>query len=142
MQMCQYHQIQIVRRYLTNKSELPAAIEVLNLVKNLTVMDKESFFGAYNQWNDKWKEFSKESRMDNGKKIHIHKRLRSANHGLKMNMQHLWTWYNNMELSIPNTNNTLEGYFSHLKGYLNNHSGLRYWNRRMSIDKYITKEYE
>lgn len=144
IQMCQRHQIAIVRRYLTQSPELPAAIELLHLVNQLTVMDKESFIGAYNQWNDKWDKFLKECRIDDKtkRKVYIHKRLRSANHSLKINMKYLWTWYDYISLIIPNTNNSLEGYFKHLKAYLNTHSGLKKNHCETFIDKYFTKEYE
>ena len=144
IQMCQYHQIRIVRRYLTQSPELPAAIELLHLVNQITEMDKDSFISSYLQWNSKWKTFLKESIIDEKtkKKVYIHKRLRSANHSLKINMKYLWTWYDYEELNIPKTNNSLEGYFKHLKAYLNSHSGLSKEHCRIFIDKYIAKEYE
>ena len=115
-----------------------------HLVNQLTEMDKDSFIGAYNQWNIKWETFLKESRIDDKtkRKVYIHKRLRSANHSLKINMKYLWTWYDNIDLNIPNTNNSLEGYFKHLKAYLNSHSGLSKEHCSIFIDKYIAKEYE
>ena len=52
VQMCQFHQILITRRYLTQEPELEASIELLSLVKNITKMDKESFVGTFNDWSD------------------------------------------------------------------------------------------
>ena len=51
--MCQFHQILITRRYLTQEPELNASSELLNLVKSITQMDKESFISAFNEWY-KW----------------------------------------------------------------------------------------
>ena len=58
--------------------------------------------------------FLKERTIDNrtGKSHYTHKRLRSAYLSVKRNMIYLWTWYDNIEVGIPNTNNGLEGQFS------------------------------
>ena len=42
VQMCQYHQLRIVQRYLTRNPELPAPIELLTIANLLTIIDKES----------------------------------------------------------------------------------------------------
>ena len=49
VQMCQFHQILIVRRYLTQEPDLEASAELLGLVNNITGMDKESFIGAFEE---------------------------------------------------------------------------------------------
>ena len=48
VQMCQYHQIAIVRRYLTRRPELPAGISLLQLVKTLAGSNKEDFIKHFN----------------------------------------------------------------------------------------------
>jgi hypothetical protein len=48
VQMCQYHQMRIVQRYLTRNPELPASIELLSIVKMLTSTDKESLLVVLN----------------------------------------------------------------------------------------------
>ena len=47
VQMCQFHQISIVRRYLTKEPELAASKELLSIVKMITNTDKESFTGLF-----------------------------------------------------------------------------------------------
>ena len=42
VQMCQFHQMMIVRRYLTLKPELPAAIELLEISNMIARTDKNS----------------------------------------------------------------------------------------------------
>ena len=59
VQMCQFHQILITRRYLTQDPDLEASIELLNLAKSITRMDKESFVGAFNEWYEKYKDVLK-----------------------------------------------------------------------------------
>jgi hypothetical protein len=49
IQMCQFHQVSIVRRYLTLNPELEASVELLNIVKQLCHTDKESFVGIFEQ---------------------------------------------------------------------------------------------
>ena len=53
VQMYQFHQILITRRYLTQDPDLEASIELLDLAKSITRMDKESFVGAFNEWYEK-----------------------------------------------------------------------------------------
>jgi hypothetical protein len=139
VQMCQYHQLRIVQRYLTRNPELPASIELLSIANTLTNTDKESFIGSFEAWCEKWDTFMKERTRDNrtGKSHYIHKRLRSAYLSLKRNMPYLWTWYDNIETGIPNTNNALEGIFTDLKTKLRNHAGLAKKRRKMFIDEYF-----
>jgi hypothetical protein len=105
--MCQFHQISIVKRYLTQKPDLEASTELLSIVKQMTHTDKESFTGMFLLWKEKWENFLKERsyEKDTGKTHYTHTRLRSAYLSLKRNMKHLWTWYDYIQLGIPNTNN-------------------------------------
>jgi hypothetical protein len=36
----------------------------------------------------------------------------------------LFTWYDNIDLNIPNTTNAIDGHFADLKNKLRNHNGL------------------
>ena len=60
VQMCQFHQFQIVRRLLTNNPHLPAGVELLALMRRMFSMRKEEFITAFMKWCDKWKEFINE----------------------------------------------------------------------------------
>ena len=139
VQMCQYHQLRIVQRYLTRKPELPASIELLSIANSLANTDKESFIGSFQSWCQRWDTFLKERTLDKrtGKTYYVHKQLRSAYLSLKRNMPYLWTWYDHIETGIPNTNNALEGIFADLKTKLRNHAGLSKKRRRKFIDKYF-----
>jgi hypothetical protein len=94
IQMCQYHQIKIVLRYLTLQPDLEASKELLVLVKLLTYTDKESFIGLFEDWIKKWDTFLKERSVDKKtkKSRYVHKKLRSAYLSLKRNMPYLWTF--------------------------------------------------
>ena len=139
VQMCQYHQIKIVKRYLTNQPELEASKALLSIVKLLTHTDKSSFTGMFDAWTVKWHTFLIERSQDKktGKSYYVHKRLRSAYLSLKRNMSHLWTFYDYPDCGIPNTNNGLEGQFTDLKTKLRNHNGLSKEHRKIFIDMYF-----
>ena len=88
VQMCRYHQIQIVKRYLAMNPELSASIELLSLANQLTKTDKESFIGAFAAWCNRWDGFLKERTQDKrtGKSRYVHKPLRSAYLSIIRNM--------------------------------------------------------
>ena len=143
VQMCQFHQVRIVKRYLTQNPELEASVELLGIVRLLCHTDKEGFTAMFNSWYNRWAEFIRERYVEKktGKKRYVHCRLRSAYLSLKRNMPYLWTWYNHMEVGIPNTNNGLEGKFTDLKSKLRNHNGLSQKHRMIFIDEYFKDSY-
>lgn len=145
VQLCQFHQMLIVRRYLTQEPELDASRELLELVNNITKMDKESFVGAFGDWYERNKEVINERSHDRRIKKraapYMRPRLRSAYHSVRRNMPLLWTAYDHPELGIPNTNNGLEGIFSDIKTKLRVHSGISREHRKKLIDEYLSRHY-
>ena len=145
VQMCQFHQILITRRYLTQDPDLDASCELLELVKNITKMDKEGFVGAFNEWQEKFKDVLNERVQDKRIKRYtppyMRPRLRSAYLSLKRNMSLLWTFYDHPETGLPNTNNALEGVFSDLKSKVRAHRGISKENRKKLLDEYIMRHY-
>jgi hypothetical protein len=100
MQMCNFHQVAIIRRYLTKKPKLQASIDLWELTLLLVHTDKDSFSGGLQQWFAKWEYFLNERKVDEkGKKRYIHKRLRSAYRSLKTNLNYLFAWYDNIDLN-------------------------------------------
>jgi hypothetical protein len=139
VQMCQFHQVAIVRRYITISPKLEAGKELKAVVKLLTRTDKESFIEAFNNWMLKWDKFLKERTINpiTGKSKYTHGKLRSAYLSIKRNMPYLFVWYDNPQLLIPNTNNALEGSFTELKNKLRNHNGLSKENRKRFINEFF-----
>ena len=138
IQMCNFHQVAIIRRYLTKNPKMQASKELWELTLFLTKTDKESFEGGLNAWDSKWKDFLNERNVDaNGKRRYIHRRLRSAYRSLKTNLPWLFTWYDNMDLKIPNTTNAIDGQFSDLKNKLRNHNGLSIPRKQKLIDEFF-----
>lgn len=126
VQMCQFHQTQIIRRYLTNNPKTAPAIELKAFVALLTKTDKESFVGGLELWHTKWKTFLNERTINSQtlKSRYTHRKLRSAYFSLLRNMPYLFVWYDRLELGIPNTTNAIDGHFADLKNKLRNHNGL------------------
>lgn len=139
VQMCQFHQVAIIRRYITKNPKLPASIELKEFVAMMKNTDKESFEGGLELWFTKWKAFLNErtTNPETGKSHYTHKRLRSAYRSLKTNSKWLFTWYDNMELKIPNTTNAIDGHFSDLKNKLRNHNGLSRARKIKFIDEFL-----
>ena len=145
VQMCQFHQIMIVRRYLTQDPDIEASIELLCLIKEITRMEKESFIGAFEEWYERNKDTLNERINDRRIKRKtppfMRPRLRSAYLSIKRNMQLLWTFYDHPETGLPNTNNALEGVFSDIKSKTRVHSGISRDNRKKLLDEYIKRKY-
>ena len=145
VQMCQFHQILIIRRYLTQEPDLEASVQLLDLVKSITRMDKESFIGAFNEWYEKYKDVLNErvhdKRIKRNMPPYMRPRLRSEYLSLRRNMPLLWTFYDHPETGLPNTNNGIEGLFSDLKGKLRVHRGISKDNRKKLLDEYILRHY-
>lgn len=138
-QMCQFHQAAIIRRYLTKEPKTDAAKELKVHVKLLTQTDKESFVGGLNDWHSKWETFLKERSINpkTNKTQYTHRRLRSAYNSLKNNLPWLFTWYDFIELKIPNTTNGIDGHFADLKNKLRNHNGLSIKHKQNFIDEFL-----
>ena len=138
IQMCHFHQVAIIRRYLTKIPKMQASKELWEHVLLLSRTDKESFVGGLKDWYDKWKDFLNERKIDaSGKNRYVHKRLRSAYRSLQTNLLWLFTWYDNMQLKIPNTTNAIDGHFADLKNKLRNHNGLSIVRKKKFIDEFL-----
>jgi len=139
VQMCQFHQSAIIRRYLTKKPKLKASQELMELVDLLTKEDETGFTLALDVWHQKWDSFLKErtTNSDTQKSFYTHKKLRSAYHSLKHNLPWLFTYKAYPELNIPNTTNAIDGHFADLKNKLRNHNGLSSERKKKFIDEFL-----
>lgn len=80
----------------------------------------------------------KRKKLDpNGKNRYVHKRLRSAYRSLTTNLNWLFTWYDYIDLKIPNTTNAIDGHFADLKNKLRNHNGLSEARKKKFIDEFF-----
>ena len=127
VQMCHFHQKAIITRYLTRRPKLEAGKELREIVHALCKTNEQMFTDAIDEWHEKWNEFLKERTVESitGRWHYTHKRLRSAYHSLRSNLPYLFTYQKYPELNIPNTTNSLDGSFAHLKGLIQIHRGLK-----------------
>jgi hypothetical protein len=139
VQMCQFHQIQIIQRYLTRKSKTQAAIELKKLTLKMTKQSKDEFVKRLNEWYQKWSEYLNERSKSpsNGKTYYTHKHLRSAYLSLKKHLPYLFTFEDYPNFQIPNTTNALDGQFANLKNKLRNHNGLSKERKMKFIDGFF-----
>ncbi|WP_444543838.1 IS256 family transposase, variant Zn-binding type [Prevotella dentasini] len=134
-QMCQFHQLQIIRRLLTKDPHLSAGIELLKLVQSMFPMKKNEFISLFNKWCEDWEDFLNERTvLLSGKATYIHRRLRTARRSIRTHLKWLFTYEEHPELNIPNTTNRLEGFNTHIKKALLNHNGLNDINKKKFID--------
>lgn len=130
VQICQFHQIKQVTKYLTRRPKTDAGKELRTLVLTLTKTDEAAFTKDLDAWHAMWKDFIEEKTVydfTNGKKkwFYTHKNVRSAYYSLKRNLPYLFTYQKYPHLNIPNTTNCLDGSFSQLKARMGVHRGLR-----------------
>lgn len=139
VQMCQFHQVQIVLRYITRKPKLEAGKELKELVLLLTKTDGASFRHWLHLWHKKWKDFLNEKTVDElTDRWHFtHKRLRSAYRSLETNLPWLFTFEYHPHLCLPNTTNSLEGSFTHVKRKVHVHPGLRIDRKQKLISELL-----
>jgi hypothetical protein len=141
VQICQYHQQQIIQRYLTNRPKTLAGQELKTLADSLSRASGCLFSKSLIDWHKRWEMFLKERSYAPDRKHwwYTHRRLRSAYRSLKTNLPYLFSYRKYPELGIPNTNNSLEGYFSRIKQLLNNHHGLKKWRRYRLIQEVLNR---
>lgn len=135
VQMCHFHQKQIITRYLTNNPKLEASIELKKLTKVLCETNEKDFTTVLDTWHDRWYFFIRERTIDpvTGRWHYTHKRLRSAYRSLKVNLPYLFTYEKYPELNMPNTTNSLDGCFAYLKELVRVHRG----SKKVLKDKII-----
>ena len=138
-QMCHFHQIAIITRYLTRKPRTQASRELRQLGSLLPRTDRESFEGSLSEWHSRWEKFLNEQSIDEitNKRSYVHKRLRSAYKSLKKNLPWLFVSYENLHMRIPQTTNSIDGQFADLKNKLRVHNGLRITQKIKMIDEFL-----
>lgn len=140
VQMCHFHQKQIVKRYLTTKPKLEASRALKAITDTLPHTNEPTFTAELFAWHETWQDFLKQKTTDQntGRWCYTHKRVRAAYRSLKTNVPYLFTYQKYPELNIPNTTNSLDGFFNRLKGLIYVHRGLRP-DRRMRMIVEILK---
>jgi hypothetical protein len=141
VQMCHFHQKQIVTRYLTNNPKLEAGIELKKLTRTICETNENDFTVALDTLHSKWSNFLKERTIDyaTGRWHYTHRRLRSAYRSLRTNLPYLFTYQKHPDLNIPNTTNSLDGCFAYLKELVKVHRGSKKSLKRKIIEEIMWK---
>ena len=140
IQMCHFHQIAIIKRYLTSRPKLEASIELLKICRRIPTTTQTRFTDALSQWHGKHKVFLEEKTLNptSLKYVSTHAKLVSAYRSLTTNLPHLFTYKNHKEFSMPNTTNALDGgVFSQLKKLIKLHQGLANKRKIKLVDEFL-----
>ena len=138
--MCHFHQIAIIKRYLTSRPKLEASIALLKICRRIPTTTQTRFIDALSQWHDKHKTFLNEKTLNPStlKFVSTHARLVAAYRSLATNLPYLFTYKNFKEFKMPNTTNALDGgVFSHLKKLIKLHQGLAKKRKVKLIDEFL-----
>ena len=127
-QMCQFHQIQIVTRYVTLRPKLLAGKQLRRIALLIPTIKKDMYVKLLTRWRETWGLFIQEKTVNEQTRRweYTHRRIRSAYYSMVRNTPYLFVYQEkqNRHLKIPNTTNGLDGSFAHLKDSLRVHRGL------------------
>lgn len=122
-QMCHFHMKQIVIRNVTTRPKTEAGQVLLALVKTLTKTTEEKFVIRLKEFHIRYISFiSEKTTHPDGTWSYTHDGVRRSYLSLVDWSDYLFTYlkYPN----IPNTTNTCDGHFSHIKDIVRIHRGL------------------
>lgn len=141
VQICHFHQMKNVTKYLTRRPETLAGQELRSITLTLPRSNEKKFTKLLNKWYKKWRGFINEKTKVLGTKhwYYTHKKVRSAYKSLETNLPYLFTYQKYPELNIPNTTNTIDGYFASVKKKVAAHHGLRRDRRYKVISELLNK---
>jgi len=139
IQVCQFHQMRTVTKYLTKKPETIEGQALRAVMLVLTKSTEAEFAKLLFAWRDTYLYIltDKTYLLGTNRWYYTHKKTRSAYLSMERNLPHLFTYLRYPELNIPNTTNSLDGSFTHLKDKVNIHHGLRQDRRYKMIEEIL-----
>jgi transposase-like protein len=142
IQFCQFHQVQIMKRYLPRRAKTQAAQQLRSLALTLSHTTRAVLEHSLSLWHEEHHAFLKEKTINpkTGRWQYTHRRLRSAYRSLQGNLLYLFTYQEHPELNIPNTTNHCDGLFSHIKQKVLIHRGISK-SRRMKMIDYLLEQF-
>jgi hypothetical protein len=142
VQICHFHQMRTVTKYLTRRPETDAGKELRVLMLTLPHSTEDRFTRALTMWEKQYRLFITEKTYVTGTKhwYYTHKNVRSAYKSLERNLSYLFTYQKYHNLNIPNTTNTIDGYFAGVKKKVAAHHGLRKDRRYKVISELLKGE--
>jgi hypothetical protein len=140
VQICHFHQMKTVTKYLTKRPETEAGKDLRALMFTLPHTDEATFTRALGVWEKRYRTFITEKTYVTGTKhwYYTHTKVRSAYRSLATNLPYLFTYLKYPLLNMPNTTNTIDGYFAGVKKKVAAHHGLRK-DRRFKVISELLK---
>lgn len=142
VQICHFHQLKIIQRKLTLRPETEAGQTLLSIGFSITKKDEATLSKDLDDWFKKYGNFINEKTYVLGTRRwrYTHRRVRSAYNSLKKNLPFLYTYQKYPELNIPNTTNSLDGYWSRLKNLLSAHRGKNFERKKKIATEILRKQ--
>lgn len=142
VQICHFHQMKTVTKYITRRPETLAGQELRAIMLQLSHSNEKEFTKLLSDWKKKYSYIltDKTYILGTNRWYHTHKKVRGAYLSLERNLLYLFTYLKYPELDIPNTTNSLDGSFTHLKDKVNIHHGLRRDRRYKMIEEILGGE--
>lgn len=123
LQMCHFHMKQIVVRNVTLNPQTEAGKVIFALVQTLTYITQEDFARRLREYHVKCVHFLNErTHHPEGGSSFTHEGVRAAYLSLVKWYPYLFTHL--QDKLIPNTTNTCDGHFSHIKDIIRIHRGM------------------
>jgi transposase-like protein len=139
VQMCHFHFVAIVTRYLGKKrSKTFQSLVLKHLSRTALKMGQVSFSEFISLYEDMYSDYMNEKKInpETGRPVFAHKRIRQAFRTLSRFKDNLFT-FEHVE-NMPNTTNSLDGKISATKAKINIHRGLKA-DRKVKLFKYLIK---
>lgn len=132
-QMCHFHMKQIVIRNVTLKPATEAGQIILAISKTLTYTDEETLKRRLQHFHLKYASFLNERTIHpNGSSSPTHEGVVIAYKSLVHWFQYLFTYLKDKR--IPNTTNTCDGHFGHIKDIIRIHRGVPQLFKQKMLD--------
>ena len=132
-QICLFHMKQMVIRGTTLNPKTEAGKVILALAQTLTKTSKEKFTERLRHFHMSYATFLNEKTFHpDGSWSYTHEGVRHAYLSVVHWHDYLFTFH--ADKAIPNTTNTCDGHFSHIKDVLRIHRGMRLTLKRKVLD--------
>lgn len=142
VQICQFHQMKTITKYLTRRPETLPGQKLREIMLQLPKSTEIEFTKILMNWKKDYEYVltDKTYILGTNRFYYTYKKIRSAYLSLERNLPYLFTYLKYPELNIPNTTNSLDGSFTHLKDKVKIHHGLRKDRRYKMIEEILKGE--
>ncbi len=123
-QMCLVHMERVVTSKISHKPKLEAGVVLLALTKTLGKCHSVLWKERFEKYIEKFRDFLNEKTYHPDSRVwsFTHKEIRGATMSLKLFLPYLFTY--ETVRALPQTTNTLEGHFSHIRDIIRIHRGI------------------